>query len=79
MCSPLFRSIYMGSAPRAADTARFARARKNATEIHSKGTERKSSWFGAASELIMPRAAACAKLVDLHCALCYVLVGDVTF
>ena len=63
----------------ATDVACFARARKNAAKTYVNGTRRKGPWFGATSELIMPKAAACAEQVALCCAMCCVLVGDVTF
>ena len=62
---------YKGSAPRA-DAARYARARKNATKT-CKGS-RRGPWFGANSDLIMPRAA-CAEQIALCCAVCLLAVS----
>ena len=45
--------VYKGSAPRAGDAARYARARKNTTK--SEGG-RKRPMVGATSDLMMPRA-----------------------
>ena len=60
-----------GSAPRAADAARYARARKNATK-YVKGAERRGPFLllGANSGLIMPRGD-CAELIALRCAVRY--------
>ena len=58
---------YEGSAPRAADTARYPRARK--VQHNVKGAKRRGPSFGATSNLRMPRAT-CAELVALRCATC---------
>ena len=42
--SHILRSMYEGSAPRAAD-----RTRKNATKTYVKGTEKRGPWFSATS------------------------------
>ena len=47
---------------------------------HERVAERRGPWFGATSELIKPKAVyAELLLVALCCALCGVLVDDVTF
>ena len=59
------------SAPRAADAARYARARKNATEAYVKGAGRRGPrFFGANIELIIMPTGACAELIALRCAVC---------
>ena len=63
----IFCWLYKGSAPRAADATRYARARKNTAKCE--GGTKKDPWFGAASDLIMPRAN-CAELIALCCAVC---------
>ena len=45
---------YMGPAPRAADSARYARARKNTTNCE--GGQKEDPWFDATSDLIVPSA-----------------------
>ena len=62
------------SAPLAADAARYARARKNATETYVKGAERRGPrLFGANSELIIMPRGACAELITLRCAVCLMM------
>ena len=59
------------SASRAADPARFPRARKNATETYVKGAGRRGPrFFGANIELIIMPRGACAELIALRCAVC---------
>ena len=67
------------SAPRAADAARYACARKNATETHVKGAGRRGPrLFGANSEsIIMPRGA-CAELIALRCAVRLLMSRSIT-
>ena len=59
------------SAPRAADAARYARARKNATETYVKGAGRRGPRLFCSNIdlIIMPRVA-CAELIALRCAVC---------
>ena len=52
------------SAPRAADAARYARARKNASETYVKGAGRRGPRFFGAN------IGACAELIALRCAVC---------
>ena len=59
---------YKGSAPRAADAARYARARKIQL-IYVKGAERRGPRFSATCDLIMPRAT-CAELIALSVLCC---------
>ena len=63
------------SAPRAADAARYARARKNATETYVKGAGRRGlRLFGANVELIIMPRGACAELIPLRgCAVCLLI------
>ena len=62
------------SAPRAADAARYARARKNATETYVKRAGRRGPrLFGANSELIIMPRGVCAKLIALRCAVCLLM------
>ena len=57
------------NAPRAADAARYAWARKNATETCVKGAARRGPRsFGANIELIIMPRGACAELITLRCA-----------
>ena len=57
---------YKGSSPRAADAARYARARKITTV---KGAERRGPLLSATSDLIMPRAT-CAEMIALSVLCC---------
>ena len=62
------------SAPRAADAARYACARKNATEAYVKGAGRRGPrLFGANIELIIMPRGACAELIALSCAVCLLM------
>ena len=69
---------YKGSAPRAADAARYARARQGRMQLKTdyvKGAEIRGPRLGANSDLIMPRAA-CAEQIALLCSavLCVLLL-----
>ena len=67
--------IYKGSAPRAADAARYARARKNATKTCKGGRKRRPMIW---CEQRIDNAKSC--LCRANCrVLCCVLVGGVTF
>ena len=59
---------HKGSAPPAADAARYSRAKKNTTTVNVKGAGR-SPLFGATSDLIVSKAT-CAELIALCCAVC---------
>ena len=59
--------FFIGSAPRAADAARFARAWKKSTKCE--GGRKKRPMVGATSDLIMPRAT-CAELIALSVLCC---------
>ena len=68
-------TVYKGSAPRAADASRYARARKNATETCKMGRKKRPMIW---CEQQIDNAKSC--LCRAYCpVLCCVLVGGVTF
>ena len=64
-CHGLTVYTYKGFAPRAADAARYAGARKNTTKCEA-GVKIRGPWFGAASDMMTPRATG-AELIALWC------------